>query len=165
MSDLVAITQDVLGPALPLDHQVLAKIGEDAVLDRQIVQLSQAGLPYPSIAEVLDIPLPDLLRRISSLLTTRDNIRDSGTMDEELRHQLRLLGEIEASSIADMQAQADGEITESVASKTRHNGRLSLIKALQQRSVITGLIRKQEDTRAPVHVSIAIMTKEQLEAL
>lgn len=165
MSDLVTITQDAFGDAEIIDHRALARIGEDAILDRQIVQLSQAGVPYPNIAEYLDIPLATLLRRISSLLSTRDDIRSQEAMDEELRHQLRLLGEIEANALADMNMQADGEITESVASKARHNGRLAAIKALQQRSVITGLIRKQSETNVTVNVPIAIMTREQLDAL
>jgi hypothetical protein len=162
---LVAIATEQLGPPDSIDPKALARIAEDAILDRQIAQLSNAGMPYPDIAAHLGLSLGVLIRRVGSLLSARDDLMSTGFMNDELVHQLRLLSELEVSALSDMAAIATEEIPETVASRTRHNGRLALVKALQQRAVISGLIRSRVDIRHEQDVRIAVLRPEDWDAL
>jgi hypothetical protein len=164
-TDLITIATDGLGPAETIDPKALAKIAEDAIIDRQIAELSRAGMPYPDIAQHLGLPLGSLMRRVGSLLSTRDDLMSTGFMNDELVHQLRLLSELEVNALADMEARATEEVPEAVASRTRHNGRLALVKALQQRAVISGLIRQRVDIKKDENVRITVLRPEDWDAL
>lgn len=162
---LASITSKHLGPAEEIDPAYLARVGDEAALDKQIVALVRHGVPYITIADVIGMPIDRLLRRISSLMSTRSDIMSTEMVNDYLIHQLRMLDSVTESAMKDIEVVAGEGISESVAGKIRHNGRLAMIKALQQQAVITGLIRQRIDIRQIDKVAITVLEKDDWEAL
>jgi len=162
---LAESTALVLGDPHQFSPAALARIAVDAALDKQIAALARAGVTYPQMAQILEMSLPDLLRRIGSLISTRDDIMSSSMLNDHLLFELSVLNEVIANASSDMNMQATDEISESVASKARHNGRLAVIKALQQHALVMGLVRARTDIRIMQKVAISVVSEDQWNAL
>lgn len=167
MTDIVEIAASEFGGHELIDPKALAKISEDDLLDKRIVALARAGMGYMEIADQVGMAVPALLRRIAGLITLREDILSESMMNDYLIYQLNILALGIESAMADMVAQADPDrdVSESVASKTRQNGRLALVKFLQHQAVIMQLIRQRIDVNERKQVEIVVVRPEDWESI
>ena len=152
-----------IGPGQPIAVS-RAELDEMA-RDAEIIALAQAGLTYVEIGRRLEIPLPVVVGRITSML------KGVPLLSEEhiagyLSHQLDLLGVGIENALGDMGAEDGWEEWEAkIAATRRHNGRMALHKFLTHQAMILGLLRQRIDINKREQVNITVVRAEDYDAL
>lgn len=157
--------ENELGPSSVIPPATVAKQLADASNDMQISEMVRGGATYVDIASYLGISVAAVINRIASMLN-REYILSEDQLNDYIAHQLRLSQIAIDNCLADMACEADPpDITASVASKTRQNGRLSLVKFLEHEAKILGLLRTRIDIHNETTVAVAVVRAEDFDAL
>lgn len=141
----LALIEEEVGPPEPLPLDKLARIGEDAALDKKIVELARAGVPYAEMAEVLEMTMGQLLNRISRMINTQNDMLSQGMINDYLLRQLALINMGIESALQDMTMEYSNDSLEwdDLVMKARDKGRAGLHKFLQHEAAIVQLFRQK----------------------
>lgn len=165
-NSFVDLIEGQIGPAEPVDVAVLARIGEDAALNKQIVDLARTGIPYSVLADQLGMTLAQLLSRINQIISTQNSALSKEQMNDYLLYQLQLIQHGINNSLEDMAVEPTGdEVYDKLAYNARDKGRVALHKFLQHQAAIMQLFRQQIDIREFKKVEITVLTPDDWESL
>lgn len=161
---LELIDQEV-GPPEPLPLDKLARIGEEAALDKQIVELARAGVPYSEMAELLEMTMGQLLNRISRMVNTQSDMMSQEMINDYLLIQLQLINMGISNSLEDMAKEYEGDLEwDDLVMKARDKGRMGLHKFLQHQAAIMQLFKQKVEVDVR-QVQISVVRGEDFDAL
>lgn len=165
-NSFVDLIQEKIGPPQEIDIKALVKVGEDAVLNQQIVAMARAGVPYMVMSEQLGMPLNRLLSRINQLISVENETLSKGQMNDYLLYQLGLIQMGIENSLEEMGLPLTGDPeADKQALWGRDKGRMALHKFLQHQAAIMQLFRQQIDIREVKKVEISVVRAEDFDAL
>jgi hypothetical protein len=165
-NSFVELVQGNMGPPAKVDQGELDKIGDDAALNIQIVELARAGVPYPVMADQLGMSLSKLLARINQMISGGNDVLSKQQMNDYLLYQLGLIQMGIENSLEDMQVRPTGDpVEDKVIFSARDKGRVGLHKFLQHQAAIMQLFRQQIDIREVRKVEISVVRPEDFDAL
>jgi len=137
----------------------------EAETNMQILQLAQANMTYIEISRNLEIPLREVVERITGMLKGVP-LYSEEHLSAYLMHQLDLVQVGIDSSLKDIgDVRDDSEFVDRTAATNRHNGRMALTKLLIHQAAVLGLLRQRIDVNSREQIEITIVRPEDFDAL